>query len=444
LLKRLSPFLVIALGLAGCLVKDTVRQDAVAILSNAAWLAYQDGPDRDWRVLVSGNEDTQPKAYALQAGDLDKRYALAMVCPGGDDRPHQVFLIYGDAGTVSNLRQGCEPPPESRRRYRVDGNVYDDVAYRGELTRLSFAPGETLEVFNAYATTVPEGPKDLLAAKGPIVDGLFTPRRFVIVRGLDAVSNTRGNDTTPVEERRDRRDLVFLESQSLPATPDPATLTVQAELSGGELRWRASVDLWSRNGNDLPLLRLDSEQGRTRGPFHGLVADYLQYGEGHRARLDTYDAQGRRLRSGVRLFTQVNDVALALPAPFEPQPAVDVTALSWSAPAEDAVFGPRRLAHWRLEGQGQDENGAARPIVWHVYVADEWMATDLLDGRIRLPLPDLAALPGWQPEWTATTFESWRLAQYFSDDPAGPLLKFILQDTLTPGLAFGLVSREGP
>jgi len=196
------------------------------------------------------------------------------------------------------------------------------------------------------------------------------------------------------------------------------------------------VDLWSRNGNDLPLLRLDSEQGRTRGPFHGLVADYLQYGEGHRARLDTYDAQGRRLRSGVRLFTQVNDVALALPAPFEPQPAVDVTALSWSAPAEDAVFGPRRLAHWRLEGQGQDENGAARPIEGK--------------GRTRMGPPGPSSgtctwpTNGWRPIWTATTFESWRLAQYFSDDPAGPLLKFILQDTLTPGLAFGLVSREGP
>lgn len=442
-MKRLLP-LVIALGLGGCLVKDTVRQDAVAILSNAAWLAYQDGPDRDWRVLVSGNTDTQPKAYALQAGDLDKRYALAMVCPGGDDQPHQVFLIYGDAATVSNLRQGCEPPPESRKRYRVDGNIYDDVAYRGEMTRLSFAPGETLEVFNAYATTVPEGPKDLLAAKGPIVDGQFAPRRFVIMRDLDSVSNTRGNNTTPVEEQHKQIDLVFLESKSFPATADSATLTVQADLGGGETRWAASVDLWSKHGNDLPLLRLDSTQGRTDGTFHGLVADYLRDGEGHRARLDTYDAQGRRLRSGVRLFAQVSDVALSLPVPFDPQPAVDPFELTWSAPAEDAVFGPRRLAHWRLDGQGQSEDGATHPVVWQVYVADQWMTTDDVDGRIRLPLPDFSVLPGWQTEWSVTGFDRWRLTQYFSDDPAGPLLKFVLQGALETGLAFGRVTREGP
>ncbi len=440
-LKRLLP-LVIALGLGGCLVKDTVRQDAVAILSNAAWLAYQDGPDRDWRVLVSGNDNTLPKAYALQAGDLDKRYALAMVCPGGDGQPHQVFLIYGDAATVSNLRQGCEPPPESRKRYRVDGNIEDDVAYRGEMTRLSFAPGETLEVFNAYATTVPEGPKDLLAAKGPIVDGLFAPRRFVIVRDLGADSNVRGNNATPVEEQHKQLNLSFYETDSLPATSDPATLTVQADLGGGETRWAASVDLWSENGNDLPLLRLDSGRERTRGAFYGLVADYLRDGEGHRARLDTYDAQGRRLRSGMRLFTQVSDVALSLPAPFDPQPAVDPFELSWSAPAEDAAFGPRRLAHWRLEGGGG--NGAGPTVVWQVYLADGWMENDPLDGRIRLPLPDLTALPGWQPEWTVTAFDRWRLTQYFSDDPAGPLLNFILQGALEPGLAFGRVTREGP
>ncbi|GEM_PF-6043932 len=432
-LPRLT-VLLSSLLLAACVVDSPQREEALSLVSNAAWVAYRDGVQRPWRVIVADNENTDQKIYTLQAVDLDKRFAVAMVCPDKGSGVQRVFLLYAAATQVGRLREGCQVPLDRVARHQVYGTL------RGteRRVRLSFVPGEEAEFYGGYALRVPEGATDVLAVAGPSGPGGIEPEKILILRDFEV---------TPKEgevEGRFPQDLNFAAGLAYPVAPAVEVGVSPGEAAAGEVAWQAQVEL-STGRNRLVLQRLRPEEGTLRMAFHGLPGEALQEGEGHRVVLQWLNDAGEVVRAGVRTFTAPAPVALGVPAPFDPQARVEHLALSWVAPAEDALFGPLRLVSWYLEGQGEDEAGASVSVRWEIHVGASWMEAEETSGRIVLPLPDFSALPGWKAEWVPVAgFERWRLEVYFSDDDTGRVLSGALQGKVVPGLAYGQVSRRGP
>ncbi len=433
-LPRLSVLLLSAAILAACVVESPRREEALSVVSNAAWLAYRDGFQRPWRVIVADNENTDQKIYTLQAVDLDKRFAVAMVCPDKGAGVHRVFLLYAAATEVSRLREGCQVPLDRLARHQVSGTLTGTQ----RRVRLSFVPGEEAEFYGGYALRVPERTTDVLAVTGPSGPEGIDPEKILVLRGFEVIGNDgEGEQQIPL-------DLDFSAGLAHETAPAVEVSVSPGEAATGELEWRARVELGTGR-NRLVLQRLRPEDGASRMAFRGLPSEALQEGEGHRAVLQWLDDVGEVVRAGVRAFATPAPVALGVPAPFDPQARVERLALSWAAPAEDALFGPLRLASWYLEGQGRAEDGTPVSVRWEIHVDVSWMEPDEASGRIVLPLPDFSGLPGWQASWLPSSgFDRWRLEVYFSDDDTGRLVSGILEGKVVPGLAYGLVSRRGP
>lgn len=432
--------------LVGCTGTAEVG-NSVSIVTNAYWLAYQDGPTGAWTPVIQGNALGKPYSPAFRITDPEHRYGLAVVCQARDGTDvHRVDIFFATTDEVWRLTDNCPAAPG--KPTTISGNLLGVDVSQGHAVLVAMSEDDTFVNFAAYARRIMSGKRDILAYTGPMevvlaptMETRIVPQRVAIYRDVSVAETGAANVS-----------LNFASAAAFTVTP-AVTFTLNGTAAAGETR-RARVGFVSHARNYLLLAEAgenDAAMSFTGVPWYAAndiarTTPLQKDDEGHEAVLETLDGQGRRTRAAYYLVKEPEAASLVLPQPGAAELAgilIDHTQASWPL-LTDTANGAANLYKWELDGVSTDSAMAAGTH-WAWTVSPGWLGESA--STYQLPLPNFVAVSGWTQGWShdVTQPANWTFHAYLSRDAgAMSILDFLLhRDLLEDRVGFAEVVQRG-
>ena len=432
--KRLI-LVLFAVMLAACdFLENKVNHTAVSVDTNAFYSVYQKKPSDSWRVLTENNIKGL-ETITFTVADKNTAFGVIFVCPSKQgDRAHEVHVYYATKAEMERLNFFCLISIDEiimKPMYGgVNGVTMADINNAsGDVVRLAFSKDQSLDVWEAYATLVRSGTRDIVGIRGKSIgEGIISPERFLIRRQFPLAANTEASNLDVDFSGRD--------SSYYTAAFDPNTAsTVNIIGAKNEDSISAKIGFLSRSQT---LLKLDesSSDSFTFLPvplqeFTEIVDEFynpfeFNPGEGHELVVTAKAADGLVSREVTKLFTLSDNVThnVQLPEPVQnfPQLALNKNGdvqnlvIKWNA-HNDAASGQTRVYRWIVQGQAADyitdkvPENIVDDVKWHITVTPGWLNAIGARNEYTLVIPthfenglsnveNIKVKNSWRKEWS--------------------------------------------
>ncbi len=425
---------------------------SITIESNAFAVVIRDGSDPEWNALVTDNNAFDPRTLSYIVKDPRRRITIGILCPSiRETQPHRVHFFYALVIEIREFKYSCLRDINNTERENAWGKVSGIDTAAGELAYITVATDNSVQAYEAYATTRPIDSGDILAYQG--ITSKQEELQLTKFFRNSLLSSAAKSDSS-------RQDINF-ECASPPTDSclvssavisDRVNVTIKNPPLGAN--WTSKAGFYSKLKT---YMLLAAETNATSFTYQGLpqfvVEDksktFVSIGEeGHEVITQTVDENKLVTSQVVALNSIATDVTQSIPTvpssiasvALKTNGKISDINITWPS-YSDSALGDASLFRWKLSGtpgtwkNKKDTDPNIKKIEWSVAVSANWFAANETN---TLDLVAPKNMSGWRDDlaFDANKPVNWELSYLAGHKKIEELLEYIDRRIFLDGLTY--------